>query len=92
MTGKLPSFFKETIGAMLNLCLTVYFTCDSKVCTSSNVILYNSAIVYNSARKFNVSRFLQFFTKLDTVSKMQKFGISLKIAQIFILNCAVCTI
>ena len=24
MIGKLPSFFKETIGAMLNLCLTVY--------------------------------------------------------------------
>ena len=24
MTGKLPSFFKETIWAMLNLCLTVY--------------------------------------------------------------------
>ena len=24
MTGKLPSFFEETIGAMLNLCLTVY--------------------------------------------------------------------
>ena len=24
MTGKLPSFFKETIGVMLNLCLTVY--------------------------------------------------------------------
>ena len=24
MTGKLPSFFKETIEAMLNLCLTVY--------------------------------------------------------------------
>ena len=24
MTGKLPLFFKETIGAMLNLCLTVY--------------------------------------------------------------------
>ena len=23
MTGKLPSFFKEIIGAMLNLCLTV---------------------------------------------------------------------
>ena len=25
MTGELPSFFKETIEAMLNLCLTVYF-------------------------------------------------------------------
>ena len=24
MTGKLPSFFKETIRAMLNLCLPVY--------------------------------------------------------------------
>ena len=24
MTGKLPLFFKETIGPMLNLCLTVY--------------------------------------------------------------------
>ena len=24
MTGKFPSFYKETIGAMLSLCLTVY--------------------------------------------------------------------
>ena len=31
MSGKLPSFFKETIGAMLNLCLTVYFAAPKEL-------------------------------------------------------------
>ena len=39
MSGKLPSFFKETIWAMLNLCLTVYVYVISTIVTGCGYVL-----------------------------------------------------
>ena len=53
MTGKLPSFFKETIGAMLNLCLTVYFTgCSKAVLFCGSFMFFLSCVCYDFVRVY----------------------------------------
>ena len=43
MAGKLPSFFKETTGAMLNLLLTVYYLLPKDNLFSKNVFVTRHA-------------------------------------------------
>ena len=52
MTGRLPSFFKETIGAMLNLCLTVYV--DGMLNTNSLIDGCQNSISSNSESVANM--------------------------------------
>ena len=55
MTGKLPSFFKETIEAMLNLCLTVYLYCARlhvlKCCINCATICWGDIVIELNATK-----------------------------------------
>ena len=47
MTGKLPSFFKETIEVMLNLCLTVYY----RAFRSFLIFIYGRGLAISSAKE-----------------------------------------
>ena len=55
MTGKLPSFFKETIEAMLNLCLTVYLHFIINILTLEAIYnLGNKTVLYLICNRITV--------------------------------------